>query len=90
MLEGTPADVNIANLRESLTKIEDVASIHDLHVWSLTSGVNAMSVHTVLSVGSQYEAVLSRVHNHCLDNFKISHVTVQVEPPGFGEYETHL
>ncbi len=90
LLEGTPSDVNIANLRESLAKIEGVASIHDLHVWSLTSGVNALSVHTVLANGARYEDVLARVHEHCLDNFKISHVTVQVEPLDFAEHETHL
>ena len=90
LLEGTPSDVNIANLRQSIESIEGVASIHDLHVWSLTSGVNALSVHTVLSEGSQYEDVLARVHEHCLDNFKISHVTVQVEPLDFAEHETHL
>lgn len=90
LLEGTPSDVNIANLRESLAKIEGVESIHDLHVWSLTSGVNALSVHTVLANGAKYEDVLTRVHEHCLDNFKISHVTVQVEPLDFAEHETHL
>lgn len=90
LLEGTPSDVNIASLRESLGKIEGVADIHDLHVWSLTSGVNALSVHTVLSEGAKYEDVLARVHEHCLDNFKISHVTVQVEPKDFAEHETHL
>ncbi len=90
LLEGTPSDVNIANLREGLAKIEGVASIHDLHVWSLTSGINALSVHAVLANGGQYEDVLVRVHKHCLDNFKISHVTVQVEPLDFAEHETHL
>ena len=49
LLEGTPSDVNIVKLRESLSAIEGVAEIHDLHVWSLTSGVNALSVHAVLA-----------------------------------------
>ncbi len=90
LLEGTPSDVNLANLRESLTKIEGVAGIHDLHVWSLTSGVNAMSVHAVLADSAEHDDVLERVHEHCTEEFKISHVTVQTERGDFATHETHL
>lgn len=90
LIEGTPADVDIAALRESLGKIEGVTGVHDLHVWSLTSGVNAMSVHTVITGDDQHDAVLTRVHEFCTKNFKISHVTVQTECQGFAEHETHL
>ena len=90
LLEGTPTDVNLENLRESLTKIEGIAGIHDLHVWSLTSGVNAMSVHTVLTNDDQHDAVMKRVHDFVTKNFKISHVTVQTECEGYAEHETHL
>jgi cobalt-zinc-cadmium efflux system protein len=90
LLEGTPTDVNLENLRESLAKIEGVAGIHDLHVWSLTSGVNAMSVHAVLLSDDQHDAVMTRVHDFVTKNFKISHVTVQTECEGYAEHETHL
>ncbi len=90
LLEGTPSDVNLAHLRESLMKIEGVAEIHDLHVWTLTSGVNAMSVHAVLKDGAEHDDVLARVHEHCTEEFKISHVTVQTERGDFATHETHL
>jgi len=90
LLEGTPSDVNIANLRETLGKIEGVAGIHDLHVWSLTSGVNAMSVHAVLADGAEHDDVLAQVHENCTEEFKISHITVQTERGDFAEHETHL
>ena len=90
LLEGTPSDVNIANLRASLCQIEGVAGIHDLHVWSLTSGINAMSVHAVLAEETEHDDVLTRVHEHCVEEFKISHVTVQTERGDFAEHETHL
>lgn len=90
LLEGTPSDVNIANLRAGLENIHGVGAIHDLHVWTLTSGVNAMSVHAVLAVGAAHEEVLSRVHEFCREDFKIGHVTVQIEPAGFAEHEPHL
>lgn len=90
LIEGTPSDVNIATLRESLGKVEGVAGIHDLHIWSLTSGVNAMSVHAVLADGAEHDDVLARVHDFVPKNFKISHVTVQTERGDFAEHETHL
>ena len=90
LLEGTPSDVNLDSLRESLEKVEGVADIHDLHVWALTSGMNAMSVHAVLTNDDEHDAVMKRVHDLCTKNFKISHVTVQTECAGFAEHETHL
>lgn len=90
LLEGTPSDVDLAKLRESLAKIEGVAGVHDLHVWSLTSGVNAMSVHAVLAETAEHDDVLARVHEHCTEEFKITHVTVQTERGDFADHETHL
>lgn len=90
LLEGTPSDVNIATLRDNLSKLEGVAEIHDLHVWSLTSGVNALSVHAVLAEGSEHDEVLERVHKCCTAEFKITHVTAQTEREGFACHETHL
>jgi cobalt-zinc-cadmium efflux system protein len=90
LLEGTPSDVNIASLRQSLSKTEGVAEIHDLHVWSLTSGVNALSVHAVLANGAEHDDVLARVHETCTTEFKIKHVTAQTEREGFACHETHL
>lgn len=90
LLEGTPSDVNLTALREALEKVEGVTGVHDLHVWALTSGMNAMSVHTVITADDQHDAVLTRVHELCTDEFKISHVTVQTECAGFAERETHL
>ncbi|MBX3292938.1 MAG: cation transporter [Acidobacteria bacterium] len=90
LLEGTPSDVNIAALRETLSKIDGVAEIHDLHVWSLTSGVNALSVHAVLADGAEHDDVLQRVHDSCTGEFKIAHVTAQTERADFACHEAHL
>lgn len=90
LLEGTPADVNITDLRQSLERVEGVADIHDLHVWSLTSGVNAMSCHAVLIDAAEHDEVLRRLDNYVTGNFKISHVTIQIERGEFAAHETHL
>ena len=90
LLEGTPSDVNIASLRESLKKVEGVADVHDLHVWALTSGMNAMSVHAVLADGAAHESVLERIQTIVQNDFKISHTTVQIETAAQAAHETHL
>lgn len=90
LLEGTPSDVNLASLRESIASVQGVASVHDLHVWSLTSGVNAMSVHTVLADHALHDEVLAAVQERVTHDFKIAHATVQVECQGCAAYETHL
>jgi len=90
LLEGTPADVNMAELRQALSEVPGVAGVHDLHVWSLTSGVNAMSVHAVLADGANHDAVLAAVRESAAHDFHISHVTVQVESTSCAATETHL
>ena len=90
LLEGTPADVNPTALREAIGKVTGVTGVHDLHVWSLTSGVNAMSVHAVLADDAKHDDVLAAVRECVTHDFKIGHATVQVESKGCAENETHL
>lgn len=90
LLEGTPADVNPAAVRESLSAVEGVSSVHDLHIWSLTSGRDAMSVHVVVAAGVPHERVLAAIHAKATTELRISHVTVQTETPAFGDCESHL
>ena len=80
LLESTPAHINIVNLREQLSKLEGVGSIHDLHVWTLTSGVLAMSCHVVVTGEDQGRGhVLSRVNTVARESFRIDHTTIQIE-----------
>lgn len=83
LLEGTPSDVNVGEVRTALGAIRGVADVHDLHVWSLTSGVNALSVHVVAGNGNDVADLLTRVNQCAMNQFRIAHVTVQVEPPGW-------
>lgn len=90
LLEGVPSDVNLAALRETLKSVPGVANVHDLHVWSLTSGVNALSVHVVVADGASHTDFLNAIHVTITKNFKIGHITVQTEVPGWESTETHL
>ncbi len=90
LLEGTPSDVNLASLREALGRLPGVCDVHDLHVWTLTSGVNAMSAHVVFVEAAVHDVVLSAAHDLVIRDFKIGHVTVQIEKLGWKECEAHL
>ncbi|MEJ8804123.1 MULTISPECIES: cation diffusion facilitator family transporter [Pontibacter] len=92
LLEGTPSDVNIEELRKSIAALEGVEEVHDLHVWSLTSGVNAMSAHVVVATDNSAlnNEMLKRISQDVTSRFKISHTTVQLESRGYEENETHL
>jgi cobalt-zinc-cadmium efflux system protein len=80
LLEGTPAHINIVNLREQLGNVEGVGSIHDLHVWTLTSGVLAMSCHVVAeSDHFNRTELLTRVNSVARQRFRIDHTTIQIE-----------
>jgi cobalt-zinc-cadmium efflux system protein len=80
LLEGTPAQVNIVSLQHELRRVEGVESVHDLHVWTLTSGVLAMSCHIVISNGQlSHNQVLAQVNGLARERFQIDHTTVQIE-----------
>ena len=90
LLEGTPSDVNLTALRESIRQLPGVSDVHDLHVWTLTSGVNAMSTHAVLVDDNQHDEVLRAVRELASSKFKISHITVQLENQACAANETHF
>lgn len=89
LLEGTPADVNMTQLRAAMQAVAGVADVHDLHVWSLSSGVNAMSAHVVVASPSIQDSVLQDVTRTIKTDFRVSHVTLQVESVPCGHEGLH-
>lgn len=85
LLEGTPSDVNIASLKETVLKIEGVIDLHDLHVWSLTSGMNAMSAHVAIKEGVSAKKMMEDIQATIKAGFKIEHTTIQVDETGYTE-----
>lgn len=90
LLEGTPADVNLEAMRQGLLQVPGVAAVHDLHAWVLTSGVNALSAHVVLTAEARHEDVLTRTQDYITTKHPIQHATIQVERGDFATHETHL
>jgi cobalt-zinc-cadmium efflux system protein len=82
LLEGTPSHINIVSLREQLGHVAGVSSVHDLHVWTLTSGVLAMSCHVVAHEDNfNRTELLGRVNDVARERFHIDHTTIQIEEP---------
>jgi cobalt-zinc-cadmium efflux system protein len=79
LLEGAPSDIDQADLRGLLCRLPGVLSIHDLHLWTLTSGVHYASLHVAIAPDADAPEVLLRVQD-CLRREKsIDHATIQIE-----------
>jgi cobalt-zinc-cadmium efflux system protein len=80
LLEGVPEGIGVAEIEQSLRDIPGVASIHDLHVWSISSGKASLTVHVVShEPPSTWPALLEGVRARLAEKFEIHHTTVQVE-----------
>jgi cobalt-zinc-cadmium efflux system protein len=78
LLEATPAHIVLADVHERLASVAGVDSVHDLHVWTVTSGVVAMSGHLVVMEPAEHQRVLEEVQAR-MRRLGIGHVTIQIE-----------
>lgn len=82
LMEGTPAGFDVRALEKAIYGVNGVLGVADLHVWSLTSGVNAMSAHVRVRDLSQGDRVLQDMRRALKDGFQIGHSTIQIETEG--------
>lgn len=78
LLEATPASVSLPEVHDSIVALPGVSSVHDLHVWTVTSGVVAMSGHLVVRNPADNQRILEAVQDR-MAGLGIRHVTVQME-----------
>jgi cobalt-zinc-cadmium efflux system protein len=79
LLEAVPSHIDLGEVRNAIAEIDGVAEVHDLHVWTLTSGYLAMSGHARICDPVQQTDILRNIHARMHDRFGIDHVTVQIE-----------
>ncbi|MGH6712421.1 MAG: cation diffusion facilitator family transporter [Bradyrhizobium sp.] len=79
LMEGTPPNVDLSIVENKLLAIPDVTAVHDLHVWTVTSGFDAMSCHLLVADISIGREALRQARRVMKDEFGIDHVTIQVE-----------
>lgn len=79
LMEGVPTEIDLPELEKALLKISGVVAVHDLHVWTITSGTDSLTGHLVVSDMKDAAAVLKSAKVVLEEKFKIDHVTIQVE-----------
>ena len=79
LMEGAPRDVDVDAVRDALTKSRGVASVHDLHVWTIASGMYSLSAHIALTGTDPNEEILRRLEQTLQKEFGIRHTTLQLE-----------
>lgn len=79
LLEGTPSHINLAAIEETIIKMSGVKGIHDLHVWTISSGIEALSVHISHNESVAHSDLLVAVRDKLHDGFGIDHLTIQME-----------
>ena len=87
LMEGTPPEVDVALLERKLLEIDGVTAVHDLHVWTITSGLDAMSCHLVVADMARAGAVLEAARDAMKAGFGLDHTTIQVEDQALRDSE---
>lgn len=89
LLESTPAHISLGEVRQVLQGIPGVESVHDLHVWTVTSGVVALSAHAIVREPERQQRVLEQAYD-LMRPLGIHHVTMQIEQREIEDCERHL
>lgn len=79
LLEGVPPHLDLEEIEAAMRAVPGVRYVHDLHVWTLTSGKEAMSAHVVVDDPAESERLLTELHAVLHARFGIEHTTIQVE-----------
>ncbi|WP_284140968.1 cation diffusion facilitator family transporter [Virgibacillus sp. LDC-1] len=79
LMEGKPERIDVEKMKKTLSDLEGVKKIHDLHVWSITNEFPAMSCHLVVNEGINRDQLLLKATNLITKQYNISHCTIQLE-----------
>jgi cobalt-zinc-cadmium efflux system protein len=93
LMEASPAKIDIQEVEGAIQDIDGVDYVHDLHIWTITSGFISLSVHIVLSQHinrSQQQDILDQINQRLMAKFGIAHTTVQIEYRDLQDTEPRL
>lgn len=88
LMEAVPSHIDLEKLRRDLEAVNGTQAVHDLHVWTLTTGRYALSAHAVIDGSIDGEWILERMRNLLAERFNVEHVTIQLEKARPCEPET--
>jgi len=90
LLEGTPAHINLAAVEDAILDTAGVNNVHDLHVWTITSGREALSAHVIHAYSISQPDLLKELRTKLHDRFGVDHLTIQMETPDFEDETFHF
>jgi cobalt-zinc-cadmium efflux system protein len=79
LMESAPADIDVEGVGRTICTEEGVRSVHDLHVWTVTSGFGAIAAHVVVAEGADRDLIRRRLELTLRESFGIEHTTLQME-----------
>ncbi|GAA4886203.1 cation diffusion facilitator family transporter [Saccharopolyspora cebuensis] len=80
LVQQAPEGIDVTELRAELAALPSVAEVHDVHVWTLTSGMEVASAHLTIRTGADHGGVLTAAQRLLSERYEIEHATLQVEP----------
>jgi cobalt-zinc-cadmium efflux system protein len=86
LMEGAPKGIDVDDVRQAILETPGVVSMHDLHVWTITSALESLSAHVVAADGQPFAELLTSLQQALSQRFGISHVTIQIEPANHNEH----
>ncbi|WP_461712743.1 cation diffusion facilitator family transporter [Streptomyces sp. DSM 41029] len=94
LLEAAPKDVDMAEVRRHMEELPGVVGVHDLHAWTITSGMPVLSAHVVVEAdhldAAAHEKLLHELQECLGGHFDVEHCTFQLEPSGHAPHEAGL
>jgi len=90
LLEGTPAHINLAAVEDAILETEGVSNVHDLHIWTITSGREALSAHVIHAYSISQPNLLKELRTKLHDRFGVDHLTIQMETADFEDEAFHF
>lgn len=79
LIEGTPSHLVHEEIKSSILKVKGVTGVFDLHIWTITSGIHALSAHVVVIDNSRSKQILQEINSILEKKFAIDHATIQIE-----------
>ncbi|HXI81780.1 MAG TPA: cation diffusion facilitator family transporter, partial [Verrucomicrobiae bacterium] len=89
LLEATPKGIDLSDVERHVREAPGVIDVHDLHAWTITSGMNVVSAHVVLGDDAKPGDILDHLATCLSADFDINHSTFQLETPEHVLWEAH-
>jgi cobalt-zinc-cadmium efflux system protein len=90
LMEGTPEHLDLARVQAAIRAVPGVRGVHDLHAWTVTSSLYALSAHVVVDDPQHGQEMLAQVKEVLLEQFDLAHTTLQIEGERFAEVKAHV